>query len=209
MLRNKSEFQFFIIGVFNPMGPTVMSVEAFPTENENEYNLISTQRHPLYPSYLPLAKVNAMSAEFLEILESSVEREFVWLPTYIDLSGCPQEVLPQLQSLIKKRLLAIAIDQNVDVAKHTQRLRDINDDAWSRVDHSLASIEESDTPATKREIDKYFDLITSDENLALFWNAIPDAWDGSLNYSLINGILGQTNVGPLLWTYNREIGSTV
>ncbi len=206
ILRAEWPIQLFTIGVFNPMGPTVMSLEAFPTEDQNEYNLVSTQRHPLYPSYLPLAKVTAGSPEFLEVLESSVEREFVWLPNYLDLSDCPQEVLPQLQSLIKKRLLAIAIDQKVDVAKHTQRLRDIKDDAWNRVDHSLPFIEETETPATKKEIDKYFELITSDENLALFWNAIPDAWDGSLNYSLSNGILGQTNVGPLMWTYNRAIG---
>jgi hypothetical protein len=206
ILRNEWVIPFFTIGIFNPMGPTIISLEAFPTENQNEYSFVSTQRHPYYPSYIPLAKVTGGSPEYLEVLESSVEREFVWLPTYLDFNRCPREDLPRLEALVKKRLLAIAIDQKIDVAKHTQRLRDINDDAWSRVDHSLPLIEETDTPATKREIDKYFDLITSDENLALFWNAIPDAWDGSLNYSLSNGILGQTNVGPLLWTYNREIG---
>mgnify|MGYP000266934803 CR=1 FL=1 len=207
ILRNDWPIQLFTIGVFNPIGPTIMSVEAFPTENQNEFNLVSTQRHPLYPSYLPLAKVNGGSSEFLEVLEASVEREFVWLPTYLDLSECPKDVLPALTDMIKTRLRQVAIEAKIDVAKYTQRLRDINDDAWNRVDHSLSVFEETDTPATKKEISKYFDLITSDENLALFWNAIPDAWDGALNYSLSQGILGHTNVGPLLWVYNREIGS--
>lgn len=207
ILCNDWAIRYFTIGIFNPMGPTIISVEAFPTENQNEYNFVSTQRHPLYPSYMPLAKVDADSPDFREVLESSVEREFVWLPTYLDLNQCPRADFRQLESLIKKRLMTIAIDQRVDVAKHTQRLRELNDDAWNRVDHSLPVIEETDTPATEKEINEYFDLITSDENLALFWNAIPDAWDGSLNYSLSHGILGHTNVGPLLWTYNRVIGS--
>jgi hypothetical protein len=206
ILRNDWPIQLFTIGVFNPMGPTIMSVEAFPTENQNEFNLVSTQRHPLYPSYLPLAKVNGGSPEFLEVLEASVEREFVSLPTYLDLSECPKDVLPALTDMIKTRLLQVAIEAKIDVAKYTQRLRDINDDAWNRVDHSLPVIEEASKPATAKDIKAHFELITSANNLALFWNAIPDAWDGSLNYSLSQGILGHTNVGPLFWTYNKRIG---
>jgi hypothetical protein len=208
ILRSDWPIQLFTIGVFNPMGPTIMSVEAFPTENQNEFNLVSTQRHPLYPSYLPLAKVNGGSPEFLEVLETSVEREFVWLPTYLDLSECPRDVLPALTDMIKRRLLQVAIEAKIDVAKYTQRLRDINDDAWNRVSHDLPDIEEASKPATAKDIKAHFELITSDKNLALFWNAIPDAWDGSLNYSFSNGILDQTDSGPLMWTYNREIGST-
>jgi hypothetical protein len=110
--------------------------------------------------------------------------------------------------MIKRRLHQVAIEAKIDVAKYTQRLRDIKDDAWNRVSHDLPDIEEASKPATAKDIKAHFELITSDKNLALFWYAIPDAWDGSLNYSLSQGILGQTNVGPLLWTYNREIGQS-
>jgi hypothetical protein len=208
LLRLKSSFQFFVIGVFNPMGPTVQSLEAFPTEKDNEYTIAEVQRHPLYPSYLPMARVQAGSPEFSRELEAAVEKHFNWLPSYLDLAACPEEVLPEVTALIKKRLLQVAIEQKIDVAEYTSRLETLRDDAWSRVDHSLPDIKEATTPATATQIERHFELITSPENLALFWNSIPDAWDGSLNFSLGNGSLQQTYVGPLLWTYNRTIGAS-
>jgi hypothetical protein len=164
------------------------------------------QRHPLYPKYVHLGRVLAGSTEFSAILEQAVESQFNWIPDYLDLSGCPQELLPELTALIKKRFLALANEFKIDVPKHFERLESITEDAWSRVDHNLPAIQEATTVATEADFDKYFELITSADNLLLFWDAIPDAWDGSLNYSLNNGILASTDVGPLMWTYNRQIG---
>jgi hypothetical protein len=206
LLRAKCDYQFFMIGVFSPIGPTIMSLEAFPTGSENEYDLVEMQRHPLYPKYVHLGRVLAGSPEFSAILEHAVESQFNWIPDYLDLSGCPQEVLPELTSLIKKRFLTLANELKIDVPKHFERLESITDDAWSRVDHNLLAIEEATTEATEADIETYFELITSADNLLIFWHAIPDAWDGALNYSLSNGILASTDVGPLMWTYNRQLG---
>lgn len=207
ILRNPSEFQFYMIGVFNPMGPTIMCLEAFATDTQNEYNLVETQRHPLYPSYLTIARIQALSPELNRFLEESVARQLRWLPTYLDLSGCPQEVLPVIKNIIKKRLLDIAIERRLDIPAHIKRLEEVSDSAWNRVDHELPPIEEATSPATPEQIEDYFALITSADNLQLFWREIPDAWDGSINFSLSKGILGQTDIGPLVWTYNRQIGS--
>jgi hypothetical protein len=208
LLRAKCEFQFFMIGIFNPMGPTIMSLEAYPTGSENEYDLVEIQRHPLYPKYVHLGRVQAGSPEFSAILEQAVESQFNWVPDYLDLSGCPQEVLPELTALIKKRFLTLAKELKIDVQKHYERLESITDDAWSRVDHNLPPIEEATANATDADIERYFELITAADNLLLFWGSIPDAWDGSLNYSLSNGVLASTAVGPLMWTYNRKLGRT-
>jgi hypothetical protein len=55
-------------------------------------------------------------------------------------------------------------------------------------------------------VDEPFECITFPEKTILFWNHIPDAWDGSLNNASSNGFIGDTNAGEPVWTYNRTIG---
>lgn len=205
-LRLNEGIPFFVNGIFNPIGPTVMSLEAFQAK-DGEYHLMEFDRHPLYPNYRHLGKVSPGTKDAANLISESITRQLPHLPKYLDLSGCPEELLPEVESLVKSRMLTIAIEQRVDVRKHAERLKAIDESAWSRVDHSLPVIEETDRIPTEADIDDYFELVTSGNNLALFWGAIPDAWDGSLNYSLRNGVLNQTSAGPLIWTYNREIGN--
>jgi hypothetical protein len=196
-----------MIGILNPMGPTIISIEAYPTGSENEYDLVEMQRHPVYLKWVHLGRVQAGSPDFSELLKQAADSQLIWLPDYLDLSGCPQEVLPELTSLIKKRFLTLANELKIDVPKHFEGLDSLTDDAWSRVDHNLPPIKEPTADATEADIEKYFELKTSADNLLLFWGAISDAWDGSLNYSLSNGIMASTDVGPLMWTYNKDIGT--
>lgn len=206
ILRRESLYNFFTIGVFNPVGPTIHSLEGYNDE-DGKILVLDNVRHPLYPAYLPVAIVKPGSQEFMDVLESSIDRMFVHIPEYLEISGCPPEIKPEVESLIKKKLHEIAINQKVDVPAELARLNELNQSPWQRVDHDLEPIAETQTPATMDQIDALFDFITAPDNTALFWDQIPDAWDGSTNFSLSNGSIGTTDVGPFILTYNKEIGS--
>ena len=123
------------------------------------------------------------------------------------MDGCPEQSRPTLDELIKAKLLKLAHEQNVDLTVKLNRITELNQSPWQRVDHDLEPIPEATTPSSKKQVEELFDYITSPENTILFWNHIPDAWDGSLNNALSNGFIDDTNYGPLAWAYNREIGN--
>lgn len=206
ILRRESLYNFFTIGIFNPIGPTILSLEGYNDEDGNLL-LLENARHPLYPAYLPVAKAKPGSKEFMDAITSAIDRMFTQIPDYLEMSGCPDEIKPEVEALIKEKLLKLALEQKVDVAAEHSRLQELNESPWQRVDHDLEPIQETKVPATSSQVNELFNYITSPENTGLFWSHISDAWDGSTNFALANGSIEMTNIGPIVLTYNKQIGS--
>jgi hypothetical protein len=143
----------------------------------------------------------------LAMFESSIDRMFNHIPDYLFMDGCPEKIKSDIEGLIKTKLLNLAHEQNIDVQAKLTSLKELNQSPWQRVDHDLEPVPEATFPATKAQVDELFSYITSPENTFLFWNHIPDAWDGSLNNASSNGFIHGTNIGELIWTYNGEIGN--
>jgi hypothetical protein len=207
ILRGESLYNFFTICVFNPIGPTIHSLEAYGAE-DNDIFVADTLRHPLYPAYLPLGKFNPTSKDMSAIFESSIDRMFNHIPDYLFMDGCPEQIKPLIEDLIKTKLLKLAHEQNIDVQAELTRLKELNQSPWQRVDHDLEPLSEAISPATNEQVEELFNFITSPENTVLFWYHIPDAWDGSLNGASLHEIIGETNFGSLVWTYNTDVGNT-
>ena len=205
ILRGESLYNFFTICVFNPIGPTIHSLEAYGTEG-NDLIVVDTMRHPLYPAYLPLGQFNPASQEMVAVFESSIDRMFNHIPDYLFMDGCPEQIKPDIEDLIKTKLLKLAHELNIDVQAELTRLKELKKSPWQRVDHDLERLAEANSPATNEQVDELFNYITSPENTVLFWHHIPDAWDGSLNNASSNRFIDQAKNGPLVWTYDRNIG---
>jgi hypothetical protein len=206
ILRGESLYNFFTICVFNPIGPTIHSLEAYGAEG-NDLFVVDTMRHPLYPAYLPLGQFNPASQEMLALFESSIDRMFNHIPDYLFMDGCPEQIKLDIEDLIKTKFLKLAHEQNIDVQAELARLKALNQSPWQRVDHDLEQLPEAISPATNEQVEELFNHITSPENTFLFWHHVPDAWDGSLNNASSNGFIDGTNVGRLIWLYDRSIGS--
>lgn len=207
ILRGESLYNFFTIGIFNPIGPTIHSLEAF-AGGGSDLILVDVMRHSLYPAYLPIAQFSPSSPDLITLFESSIDRMFNHIPEYIYMDDCPEQIRPALDDLIKEKLLKLAHEQNVDVAGKLARLIELNQSPWQRVDHDLEPIPDATKSATKDQVEELFAFITAPENIILFWNHIPDAWDGSLNSASRTGFIDDTSVGPLVWTYNGYLGIT-
>jgi hypothetical protein len=205
ILRGESLYNFFTICVFNPIGPTIHSLEAYGAEG-NDLIVVDAMRHPLYPAYLSLGKFNPSSPEMMNMFESSIDRMFNHIPDYLYMDGCPEQIKPEIEGLIKTKFLNLAHEQNIDVQAEVTRLKELNESPWQRVDHDFEPLPEAISPATNDQVEELFNYVTSPENTLLFWNHIPDAWDGSLNNASSNGFICDTNAGELVWTYDRTIG---
>ena len=206
ILRGESLYNFFTICVFNPIGPTIHSLEAYGAEG-NDLFVVDTMRHPLYPAYLPLGQFNPVSQEMFALFEASIDRMFNNIPDYLFMDGCPEQIKPEIEDLIKTKFLKLAHEHNIDVQAELTRLKELNQSAWQRVDHDLEPLSEASSPATKEQVQELFNYITSPENTVLFWQHIPDAWDGSINSASSNGFINDTKAGPLVWVYNRQLGA--
>lgn len=140
------------------------------------------------------------------MFESSIGRMFNHIPHYLFMDGCPEQK-PDIEGLSKTKFLNLAHEQNIDVQAELTRLKDMNQSPRQRVDHDLEPLPGATASATKEQVDELFEYITFPENTILFWHHIPDAWDGSLNNASSNGFIDGTNVGRLIWLYDRSIGS--
>jgi hypothetical protein len=205
ILRGESLYNFFTICVFNPIGPTIHSLEAYGAEG-NDLIVVDTMRQPLYPAYLPLGQFNPTSQEMFALFESSIDRMFNHIPDYLFMDGCPEEIKPLIEDLIKTKFLKLAHEQHIDVQAKLTRLKELNQSPWQRVDHDLEPLPEAIAPATNEQVEELFNYITSPENTVLFWHHISDAWDGSLNSA--ESHLGETyKKGPSVsLVYNKSIG---
>jgi hypothetical protein len=205
ILRCESLYNFFTICVFNPIGPTIHSLEAYGAAG-NDLFVVDTMRHPLYPAYLALGQFNPASHEMLTMFEASIDRMFNHIPHYLFMDGCPEQIKPDIEDLIKTKFLKLAHEQNIDVQAELTRLKDLNQSPWQRVDHDLEQLPEAIYPATNEQVEALFNFITSPENTVLFWHHIPDAWDGSINNAHSTRLISQSFAKSTLWVYNREIG---
>ncbi len=97
--------------------------------------------------------------------------------------------------------------KNVDFEAKLTLLKELNQSPWQRVDHDFETIPAASTPATKEQVNEFFDYITSFENTILFWNHIPDAWDCAINYAAGQGFFKASRLGQLAWAYNQETRS--
>ena len=205
ILRGECLYNFLTICVFNPIGPTIHSLEAYGAAGNNLI-VVDAMRHPLYPAYLPIGIFHPTSQAILDMFESSIDRMFNHIPDYLYMDSCPNDIRPAIDGLIKTKLLNLAHEQNINVQASLTRLKALNQSPWQRVDHDLEPLPEATYPATNEQVEELFNYITSPENTVLFWNHIPDAWDGSLNNASGNGFIDATDVGPLSWTYVKNIG---
>lgn len=79
------------------------------------------------------------------------------------MTGCPEQISPTLDELIKAKLLNLAHEQNVDEAAKLNRITGLNQSPWQPVDHEFEPIPSSTTPVTKRHVEELFDYIKSPE----------------------------------------------
>ena len=204
VLRCPPTSQYFAVGMFNPFGPTVVSLEPL-LDAAGISQLVEVQRHPFFPRVRKLGKATE-TAEFEEMLQSALRKTVTHLPSYIDLTGCPEVYLSRVSNVLKQHLLEVAIELQINVPALTERLQQTIGEPWSRISHDLPELPYSDTDPTFEQIGKYFDVVTSQENLVPFWMELSNAWDGAINSNLHNGLIDSSDIGPLVWRYNHTIG---
>jgi hypothetical protein len=195
---------------FNPMGPTVTSIEICALPDGTEY-LVHFRRHPFSPYYRvigPLTVSNAAEqmGEAAELLIGG------GLPNVLALWGNPDATAADVPDVVREQVLAAAADDEKGLA---------GDATW--IEHTLgrpwefAAVDQTEADRFKVEAQRAADAHpAADGGFAAWWQqasrvenvlsnfrSLPDAWDGALNTQRALGNLRLFNVDPLLVTYSK------
>lgn len=206
ILRLTSGEHLFVLGIMNPYGPTVTSVELIEYRGQSYFAEI--QRHPFFPVYSLESAAPLGSPKFLDQVQKLIKKNVQYLPSYLELSNCPKVILDVVKELLLAHFEMLAQEQMINILALTQRLRSTVENPWERIAHELPELEAATNTPTQAQIEEFFELITSQENLVPFWMEVPNAWDGAINVNLNTGLLENSDIGLLVWRYNHKIGSS-
>lgn len=206
---------------FNPMGPTVATLEVCGRGSDDDDHLVYFMRHPILPDYRVIGPIES-SADFEAALREGFRLLFDEggsLPTVIDLRG-PEDVMPQVAPLLYDRVLEVSQAKGVDLAAHAAKIASCMGRPWdlapgarpadlnpkySQEDWKLRGLEASPLPLKSASPDPGFTAWWSEvarpENVVAHFCELPDAWDASLNLLIESGELKQFDAGPFILTY--------
>ena len=195
---------------FNPMGPTVTSIEICALPDGTEY-LVHFRRHPLSPYYRVIGPLTVGDAaeqmgEAAELLIGG------GLPNVLALWGNPEATHADVPDVIRDQVLAAAADDETGLA---------GDAAW--IEHTLgrpwefAAVDQTEAnrfkvaaqraanahPAADGGFAVWWQQASRVENVLSNFRSLPDAWDGALNTQRALGILRLFDADPLLVTYSK------
>lgn len=200
---------------FNPMGPSVTTLEVCSLPGENEQYLVYFLRHPSSPNYRVLGAVGG-GADVLGILSDGVQMFLggASLPHVLMLFAGPEEVSSPLPGLFDAEILRICRDAGIDLAAKTEMLKNAEGRPWDLapmrpLDEMLSdasSRSEANPPATVSSaevaIRAWRAQAAKPESVYPIFARLPDAWDGSLNFLMSAGNLEMFDVGRLPIRYS-------
>ena len=196
---------------FNPMGPTIGSIEVCALPDGTEY-LAHFRRHPFAPYHCALGRLSAggndsqlfSQATHLLIGES--------LPNVLALWNNPEATAADVPDVLRERIVDIATAAGRDLAADAAWIKKTLGNPWefAAVDQTEAAQVKAAAkqaagahPSADGGFAAWWEEVSSFDNVVANFRSLPDAWDGALNTQQAFGNLGHFDVDPLLVTYSK------
>lgn len=189
-------------GIFNPMGPTLNSLE-LSTDPSGQTYLLHLMRHPFVREYDVLGPVEDSRAVG-ELIRAAMPDRLSALPDFI-WNAAPDELHEAITGALWDVFAATSEnDENADtnLAWEATLLRHYRGRAWDRLNqiddvpepqHPYAGVEgiEYGSPIGRaRDFEDWFYAASDPDNVWGTLAAYPSAWDGAINFQRENGSLG-------------------
>lgn len=193
-------------GWFNPMGPSMCTLEICRDASDENSYLVSLLRHPLGPRYIVHSLVKShedLVAELPKALEDVLTGS---IPDFLSLAWCPKSEYEDVSRLVRERILEVASEHDLDLVNEAARINrnrgrpwDLVNDAGQHPDQ-IALIENTPDDAADMWLEASSDPAHVDSVLMAF----PEPWDAALNYqhSIGNLARGYFDISPLFITYS-------
>ena len=197
-----------LAGWFNPIGPTVSTLELRRDPLTGQGLLVAYTRHPMAPRYVVVARAEtaddvraALPYAMAEVLAGSP-------PNVLSVAACPEDLRDAVLDAVRAaahRQVADAGTTFDDLRRHILRTLA---DPWGYAGEPRPPGHER--PVPQRDGDAYagwLAAVCDDDNFAANVMALPQAWDGSLNYQSAAGNLDRAafDIGPFLLVHS-DIG---
>jgi len=194
-------------GIFNPMGPTLNSLE-LSTDPSGRTYLLHFMRHPFASEYVVLGAVESPGAVGHLIRTAMPERLFA-LPEFI-WNAAPQELHETVTGALWDLFGSIAendANADTDLAWEATVLRHYAGRAWDRLNQlddvpqpsrpyvGVEGIEYGSPVGRARDFEDWFYAASDPDNVWGTLAAFPSAWDGAINYQREHGHLGHFDLG--------------
>ncbi|MGQ0843077.1 MAG: hypothetical protein ACT4QF_02970 [Sporichthyaceae bacterium] len=195
-----------LCGWFNPIGPTLATLEVSTSPLEDREQLVLYLRHPLLPEYRSVADVESPEQVLAAIGEAVAQMVHTAPPNVVVLSGCPEDFLPAITDALRAAVGRVAAEAGTSLVEERARVLATLGDPWAYAGEERE--EGADLPVaapkTDDEFAEWLDAVTAPENVVSNMIQFGRAWDGSLNYLRSTGNLhkGQFDIGPMLLLYS-------
>jgi len=196
---------------FNPMGPTVSSIEVGALPDGTRY-LMHFRRHPFGPYYRVVGPLTADGDESRLLSEATELLVGESLPNVLTLWSSPEADASGVPAVLRDRIRQTAGEGGEDLAAHAAWLERTKGNPWefAAVDQTEAERVKAaarDAAAKHPALDggfaAWWEQVSSFDNVVQNFRFLPEAWDGSLNTLRAFGNLGKFDVGPLVVTYSK------
>ena len=195
---------------FNPMGPTVTSMEVCALPDGAEY-LMYYRRHPSAPYYCVLGPVS--DGPQLALYQEDGTKLLVdgTLPNVLVQWNNPTATAEEVPQVLRNRVIEVAQQSGTDLAAEAAWIAETIGQPWKFVDldtterdrvRAAAAEAAAARPAPDHGFAQWWEQASSFDNSVANFKELPDAWDGSLNVLKGNEYLGMLDVGPMLLTYS-------
>jgi hypothetical protein len=194
-------------GWFNPIGPTVSTLEVASSPLEDQEKLVVYIRHPISPEYHVVADVSTPE-QVLAVLDDAVASMIsISPPNVVTISGCPPEVQPAITAALRSALERLNKDSPFSFPDERHKVLSNLGDPWAFAGEERPEDDpprEVPPPSSDDEFAEWFDAVTHPENVVSNMIHFGRAWDGSLNYLRSTGNLDRTNadIGPMLLVFS-------
>ena len=196
-----------VCGWFNPIGPTLSTLEIATSPLDDQETLLVYARHPMLPEYQVVVEVSTAEQVAAALDEAVASMITVAPPNVITLSGCPAELQPAMVAALRGALERLGKEHAVSLAEERVKVLSTLGDPWAFAGEERDDDEQAPevpAPGGADEFTEWLQAVTDPENVIANMIQFGRAWDGSLNYLRSTGNLDRENfdIGPMLLVYS-------
>ncbi|TRY17817.1 hypothetical protein FOJ82_11150 [Tessaracoccus rhinocerotis] len=197
-----------VLGWFNPMGPTVHSVERRRNPSTGKTHILTIMRHPMHPRIVDHGEWSQSSQVLQAVADELCQGS---LPTFVELRATGEDG-ERLMGRVGDgwtRLLQEQASESFAAAAH--QIWACLGEPWAyagdplRGDY-LAERDRRGEPGDRATFEEWWALASDPLNVWANYRQLRRAWDGSLNFQATHGNTsrGLFDIGPFLLTYDTD-----
>lgn len=191
-----------LCGWFNPVGPTLTTLEVSTAPLEDREQLVVYARHPLAPEYRVAAEVHSPE-QVLAAIGAAVDSMVTTAPpNVVVLSGCPADLQPAVAQALRTAVERLVKETGVSLPGERAKVFRTLGDPWAFAGEEREEGSEKPVPPLESddEFQEWLNAVSAPENVVSNMIHFGRAWDGSLNWLRSTGALERErfDIGPML-----------